>query len=94
MAQKTIEITCTNDRGLRDYGEPVTCLYGSTVTVRDSSSAEHVACWLNVDDRSWYDRGTHPDSCMSAHLDVDMARAVITRLQAWVDTAEEEHGDG
>lgn len=84
----SIKITCDNERGIQDYGDPVTCLYGSKITVRDSSSAERIACWLNVDDRSWF-RGHHEmQECMSAHLDIEAAKAVIERLQTWVGKAE------
>ena len=83
-----ISITCDNDRGIRGYGAPVECLYGSKITVRDSSSADHVACWLNVDDRSWYSDHQHLKACMSAHLDVERAKQIVAHLQAWIDCAE------
>lgn len=83
-----VAITCTNDRGLRDYGSPVECLYGSKVSIRDSSSADHVACWLNVDDRSWFGDHEGLANCMSAHIDVERAKAIVSRLRRWIDVAE------
>lgn len=81
-----------NDRGLGKYGEPIRCQYGSIIEVKDSSSAEDVCCWLKVDASSWWNPKPsqgHPAN-VSAHLDVDGAKAVIARLQAFVDRAESE----
>lgn len=97
LTHEDVPITCSNDRGIQDYGEPVTCLYGSKVTVRDSSSAEHIACWLRIDDRSWSSRmddegrdqgPKSKNDCSSAHIDVERAKAIVASLQTWINRAE------
>lgn len=79
-----------NDRGLGRYGEPIRCLYGSVIQVRDSSSADDVCCWLKVDATSWWDPKPFQGEAanVAAHLNVDGAKAVIARLQAFVDSVE------
>lgn len=83
-----IKRTVNNDRGLGDYGDPVTCRYGSIVSVRDSSSADDACCWLRIDGSSWLDHRSNPYD-VSAHLNIEGAKDVIARLQAFVD----ERGD-
>lgn len=98
MAEE-IPVTCNNDRGIQDYGAPVKCLYGSEVTVRDSSSAEHIACWLRIDDSSWSSRMDSEgrrlgpktkDDYSSAHLDLERAEAIVARLQLWIDCVKKD----
>jgi len=97
LTHKDVPVTCNNDRGIQNCGEPVTCLYGSKVTVRDSSSAEHVACWLRIDDSSWSSRMDDEGRRIgpkvsgdesSAHIDVERAKAIVSSLQTWINRAE------
>lgn len=76
-----VEVT---ERGFHRYGNPITCTYGSTIKVYESSSAEGPHCWLRVQvdprvlTRQEYGEGT-------AHLNEEQARALIARLQFWLD---------
>lgn len=78
-----IEIAKTN-RGFHIYGEPVVCTYGSEIRVYESSAATGPRVWLSVkcDGISLHDQ---PEGEGTAHLDENQARALIARLQAWVD---------
>jgi len=97
-----IEITRT-PRGFHRYGVPVTTDYGHTVDVRESSSALGPHVWLfakgstSVDPGSHdphYDKTMHGDhvyrsGSIGVHLTPAQARAVIERLQAWLDEIPE-----
>lgn len=69
-------------RGFREYGT-VTCSYGTTLRVKESSSAEGPHVWLFVssDPR----RLREPEGEASAHLTRRQAKALVARLQAWLD---------
>jgi hypothetical protein len=79
-----VNITKRGDRGFHQYGVPVVCTYGSQVEVYESSSAEGPHVWIKVQvdprvlTRQPYGEGV-------AHLNEEQARAVIARLQAWLD---------
>ena len=70
------------DRGFHGYGRPLRDSNGGEVEVYESSAASGPHVWLNIDSRRW-DRGA--TGGVSAHLDQKQARAVIARLQAWLD---------
>lgn len=72
------------DRGFHGYGKPLHCTYKSKIEVYESSAANGPHVWLSVRvdpavlDMQEYGEGT-------AHLNERQARALIDRLQAWVD---------
>lgn len=75
------------DRGFHGYGEPFTDSYGAEIEVYESSSAEAPHVWLNIvgptgDGRS---NASNPPGTATAHLSEDEARALIARLQTWLD---------
>ncbi|QDF18696.1 hypothetical protein SEA_PUPPER_210 [Gordonia phage Pupper] len=67
-----IEITYSQ-RGFQVYGDEVETLYGEVVRVYESSSAEGPRCWLQISGGD------------TAHLDVEMARAIRDRLDVFLD---------
>lgn len=78
-----MKITKTN-RGFHKYGTPVRCTYGSTVRVYESSAATGPRVWLNIvcDPTVLRDQ---PAGEGTAHLNQKQARAIVARLQAWLD---------
>ena len=82
-----IEITATS-RGFHEYGKEVTCTYGNSVQVYESSSAMGPRVWLRVVDKLG---DKVDDAC--AHLNEEQAREVIARLQAWVDEIPSRWGE-
>ena len=78
-----LEIQVTN-RGFHEYGQPVICTYGSEIRVYESSAASGPHVWLKV---KCADVSLHhqPPGEGTAHLNEEQARAVIERLQAWLD---------
>lgn len=83
------EITETNDRGFHRYGEPLVCDYGNTATVYESSSAEAPHVWLNISSTGQIKprMGT-----AALHLNEEQARALIARLNAWLEEIPERWG--
>lgn len=75
-----IRITARNDRGFHQYGDPVSCSYGTLIDVYESSSAEGPHCWLKLTHGPLMGQGE-----AFAHLNESQARSVIARLQAWLD---------
>jgi hypothetical protein len=75
------------DRGFHGYGEPMRCSYGTEVKVFESSDAESPHVWLDLDASSWikerYSRESFANA--AAHLNEAQARALIARLQTWID---------
>lgn len=86
-----IEITETSNRGFHQYGEPFLCTYGTRLRVYESSSAEAPHVWLNMkaDLRVLRDEGRGE---ATAHLNEEQARALVARLQAWLDEIPERWG--
>jgi len=80
----TVRITETA-RGFHNYGRPVKCSYGCTATVRESSSAEGPHVWIFVDETTSLGLTKHDPGKASLHLNEKQARALIDRLQTWVD---------
>ncbi|AVP67345.1 hypothetical protein [Prescottella equi] len=72
-----IEIT-TTPRGFHRYGTPVATTYGHTVDVYESSAASGPHVWLAVESGETTSPG-------HVHLNEEQARAVVARLQAWLD---------
>jgi len=70
------------DRGFHGYGRPLKDSNGGEIEVYESSLATGPRVWLKIDSRSW-DRDM--TQAATAHLDQKQARAVIARLQAWLD---------
>lgn len=81
--ETTIDIT-ENARGFHVYGEPVICTYGSTIRVYESSAASGPHVWLNVLCDGNILRH-QPSGEGTAHLNEEQARALVARLQAWLD---------
>lgn len=84
---ESVSVT-TNIRGFHIYGEPVVCTYGSEVSVYESSAADGPHVWLKVkcDGEILHHQ---PEGEGVSHLNEEQARAVIARLQAWVDEIPE-----
>ena len=84
-----VKITKRRRRGFHQYGRPVVCTYGSKVEVYESSAASGPHVWLSIDAAAWHEVRDHVSSSKpaqaTAHLNAKQARAVIARLQAWVD---------
>lgn len=78
-----MKITKTQ-RGFHKYGSAVRCTYGTTIRVYESSAASGPHVWLNlvVDPNQLKDQ---PSGEGTAHLNKRQARAVVARLQAWID---------
>lgn len=80
-----MEVTITTtQRGFHRYGEPVICTYGTKVEVYESSSAEGPHVWLNLECDMENLRSQKAGEG-TAHLNEEQARAVIARLQTWLD---------
>ncbi len=65
-------------RGFRNYGE-FKDSYGSTITVRQSSSATLVACWIFC---------KQGNGDFSPHLTIKQARKLITILRKFIKEAK------
>ena len=80
----SVEIIVRGDRGFHGYGKPFRDTYGSEIEVYESSAAEGPHVWLKVDASRWI---TSPEDFAvgTAHLNEDQARALVERLQAWLD---------
>ena len=65
-------------RGLGTYGRPIKDGHTS-IEVYDSSSATKPHCWLHIKDG---------DAEATAHLDRARVRAMIARLETWLDRIE------
>jgi hypothetical protein len=70
---------------------------GTRIEVSDSSAASYDAVWLRLYGEAHLEEAPRPfvgipggiaRSSLSAHLDAKAARAVIERLQAWLDRVE------
>ena len=72
--------TYNRGRGLKNYGKPFKDSYGSQIEVSDSSSAEGRFIWLRIDG------GGIEGNKGRAHLNRKQAKAIIDRLQAWMDS--------
>lgn len=72
----------SNSRGFHVYGDRVSTDYGAEVRVYESSAASGPHVWMSVTPGS-----VQPgkDGVVTAHMDVNQTRAVIARLQAWLD---------
>lgn len=70
-----VEVTET-PRGFHVYGDPVTNERGHTVQVHESSNAMGPHVWLGVESAT---------ERMDIELDEDGARALVARLQTWLD---------
>lgn len=69
-------------RGFHQYGQPFRCSYGTEIEVYESSAARGPHCWLNLT------QGPHltfRSGNGTAHLNAEQARALVARLQAWLD---------
>lgn len=79
-----VPIVTRGDRGFHGYGGSVVCTYGTTVMVYESSSALGPHVWLNVkvDPLRLTDQ---PAGEGAAHLNEEQARALVARLQTWID---------
>lgn len=97
-----IEVTEVNDRGFHDYGTPVETDFGHTVRIRESSISGGPFVWLFAEGSVFVEPGTQRESFTSlsgehvyergsvgVHLNEEMAVAVITRLQAWINEINE-----
>ncbi len=78
-----VEIYERGDRGFHGYGEPMKDTYGSLLEVYESSAAGGPHVWVKVDASAW-DRSGEPARA-TAHLNVEQARALIARVQAFLD---------
>jgi hypothetical protein len=77
-----VKIIDRGDRGFHGYGEPFKCTYGTEVEVYESSAAINPHVWLKLTQGG----SLHfEDGEGVAHLDEEQARALIARLQAWLD---------
>lgn len=72
----------SNGRGFHVYGDPVSTDYGAKIRVYESSAASGPHVWMSVTPGS-----VQPDKggSVAAHMDATQTRAVIARLQAWLD---------
>ena len=72
------------DRGFHGYGKPMHCTYNSEIEVYESSSANGPHVWLKVtvDPKILH---TTARGEGTAHLNQKQAKALIDRLQTWVD---------
>jgi hypothetical protein len=68
-------------RGLKNYGDPLRCSYGTTIEVYDSSAAESPHVWLKLEagNRLPFDAGQGV-----AHLSEEQARDLRDRLDLWL----------
>lgn len=90
------------DRGLAEYGDPVVDTYGEgSVVVQDSSAADGDCCWLRLTGTAHLTAAPEPcaglpfgtaDGNIMVHLDVERAKAVRDRLDAWIALADEGGG--
>ncbi len=72
------------DRGFHGYGKPMRCTYRTEIEVYESSSASGPHVWLNVKCDPAVLSKQEPGEG-TAHLNEKQARALIDRLQTWVD---------
>ena len=77
-----VKIHKRGDRGFHGYGAPMTCTYGTTIEVYQSSSAEGPRVWLSLVEGRSLDSGPGR-AC--AHLTPRQAQEVIRRLQTWLE---------
>ena len=77
--------------------EPIRCTYGSKVTVRESSAAEHVRVWLFIDTpvdiNAAVRMGEDYDGeyiTSQAHLSPEQVRAVISNLENMLEYMGED----
>lgn len=83
MASERVEVT-ENCRGFHIYGDTVVCTYGTRVRVYESSSASGPHVWLNLlCDPEMLTKQAAGEG--TAHLNEEQARALVARLQAWID---------
>lgn len=79
-----VQITTTSDRGFHQYGEPFCCTYRTRLRVYESSSAEAPHVWLHMQSDLTVLRDEQRGEA-TAHLNEEQARALIARLQSWLD---------
>jgi hypothetical protein len=72
------------DRGFLGYGSPLTCSYGTSIEVYESSSAEGPHAWLKMR------QGDRSEAF--AHLSEEQARALVARLSAWLEDIPQRWG--
>lgn len=84
QALKGVRIYKRGDRGFHGYGKPVFCTYNTRIEVYESSAASGPHVWLNlrVDPTSLRDQ---PSGEGTAHLNESQTRALVARLQTWLD---------
>jgi hypothetical protein len=93
MSEKqSVPIVKRGDRGFHGYGEPFRDSYGAELNVYESSSAEGPHVWLKVacDPMVLRDQ---PPGVGTAHLNEEQARALIARLQTWLDEIPSRWGE-
>lgn len=78
---KHVRIYKRGDRGFHGYGKPFMDANGGRIEVYESSSAGGPHVWVEVDARAW---GASTE-LVSAHLNAEQARALVSRLQTWLD---------
>lgn len=84
-----VRIYKRGDRGFHGYGREFNDAYGSRINVYESSSAESPHVWVNVNNGQWK---RDPGFDASAHLNPAQAKALIARLQTWLDEIPKRWG--
>ena len=96
----SIEKTYT-ERGFAKYGDPLTCSYGKSIRVYESSSAEGSFCWLSLkgdtgledekpEAEAYGNEWILRDKTIAAHMDVDTVKNLIAQLSEWVEDHEDD----
>jgi len=90
----SVRIYKRGDRGFHDYGRAFPDSYGGVISVYESSAASGPHVWLNIDASTWFQ--PRPGECKphntSAHLNPKQARALIERLETWLDEIPKRWG--
>jgi len=74
-------------RGLKTYGRPVRCTYGTEIVVRQSSAAGAPRLWLFVKESGNLLEGSIRDRAYgkaAVHLSRAQAQGLVARLTAWL----------
>jgi hypothetical protein len=86
MSEPDIPILPRGNRGLVSYGPPMLDSYAQRIEVYESSSAEGPHVWLSLEGMPiGPPPHNRPVVRLAAHLNVDQAKAVIARLEAWLN---------
>lgn len=82
----SVEVSPRGARGFHGYGPPFADTYGDMVEVYESSSAEGPHVWLSLEGMPiGHPPHDRPRVTLAVHLDEARARALIDRLQTWLD---------